>query len=337
MADANRVWRLRNRPVGGIEDGDLSFDVEPIAAPTEGECLVRLNYLSLDPTNLVWMKRDSYIPAVAIDDPMRGVVLGTVVESKVEQLPEGALVSGLGSWADYQIGGPETLQVMPDTSPMPAEQAFGTFAVVGPTAYVGMIDIGQPKEGETVVVSGAAGAVGSIAGQIGKIHGCRVVGLAGTAEKCSWITDDLGFDAAVNYRTDDISEALGSACPDGIDIYFDNTGGEILDACLARMNVFGRVVTCGQISQYTSSGSWEGPVNYGSILVNRLLVKGFIILDHQDRYPEAIGAMSGWMAEGKLKTRYEIVDGLENAVSTCRRMFNGNHEGKLMVRVADFA
>ncbi|MDH3724821.1 MAG: NADP-dependent oxidoreductase [Thermoleophilia bacterium] len=200
-----------------------------------------------------------------------------------------------------------------------------------------MIDIGQPKEGETVVVSGAAGAVGSIAGQIGKIHGCRVVGLAGTPKKCSWITEDLGFDAAINYRADDIPSALDEACPDGIDVYFDNTGGEILDACLARMNVFGRVVTCGQISQYTSAEGWSGPANYGSILVNRLTVKGFIILDHMDRYPEAIGTMAAWMAEGKLKARNEIVDGLENAVDTCKRLFSGEHEGKLMVRVEEIA
>ncbi len=337
MTDANRVWRLRRRPSGGIELGDLSFETESAPEPADGQCLMRLNYLSLDPTNLIWMKRDSYIPAVALDDPMRGVVCGTVVRSRSEHLPEGAVVSGLGTWADYQLGTADTLQVMADTSPMPVAEAFGTFAVVGPTAYVGMIDIGNPTAGETVVVSGAAGAVGSIAGQIGKIHGCRVVGLAGTDAKCSWLTEGLGFDASINYRTDDISSALDAACPDGIDIYFDNTGGEILDACLARMNIFGRVVTCGQISQYTNAGAWSGPTNYGSILVNRLTVKGFIILDHMDRYPEAIGAMSGWMAEGKLTARNEIVDGLERAVETCRRLFTGEHEGKLMVRVEEIA
>jgi NADPH-dependent curcumin reductase CurA len=335
MTDENRVWRLRHRPVGGIEDGDLSLEVEPIPEPAPGQCLMRLNYLSLDPTNLVWMKQDSYIPAVPIDDPMRGVVCGTVVESRSDQLPEGAIVSGLGAWADYQIGSAETLQVMADIGPMPVADAFGAFAVVGPTAYVGMIDIGKPTEGETLVVSGAAGAVGSIAGQIGKIRGCRVVGLAGTPDKCAWITDELGFDAAINYRTEDIGAALDAACPDGIDIYYDNTGGEILDACLARMNVFGRVVTCGQISQYTSDEPWAGPANYASVLTNRLTVKGFIILDHMDRYPEAIGALAGWMAEGKLKTRTEIVDGLENAVDACRRLFTGEHQGKLMVRAAE--
>jgi NADPH-dependent curcumin reductase len=335
MTGVNRVWRLRNRPVGGIGKGDLTLETEPTPEPGDGQCLVRLNYLSLDPTNLVWMKQDSYIPAVAVDDPMRGIVCGTVVESRSDGLPTGAIVIGLGTWADYQLGTPDTLQVMGDTGPLPVAEAFGTFAAVGPTAYVGMVDIGRPKAGEAVVVSGAAGAVGSIAGQIAKIRDCRVIGLAGTDEKCTWITNELGFDTAINYRTEDVPTALDAACPEGIDIYFDNTGGEILDACLARMNVFGRVVTCGQISQYTSQGAWSGPTNYGSILVNRLTVKGFIILDHMDRYPEAIGTMSGWMAAGKLRVRNEIVDGLENAVESCKRLFTGAHSGKLIVRVED--
>jgi NADPH-dependent curcumin reductase len=337
MTGVNRVWRLRRRPVGGIGDGDLTLETEPLPEPGDGQCLVRLNYLSLDPTNLVWMKGDSYIPAVAVDAPMRGVVCGTVVESRSDGLPTGSIVIGLGTWADHQIGTPDALQVMADTGPIPVAEVFGTFAVVGPTAYVGMVDIGQPKAGETVVVSSAAGAVGSIAGQIAKIHGCRVVGLAGTDDKCTWITGELGFDAAINYRTEDVPTALDAACPGGIDIYFDNTGGEILDACLARMNLFGRVVTCGAISQYTNEGGWSGPTNYGSILVNRLTVKGFIILDHMDRYPEAIGTMSGWMAEGKLRARNEIVDGLENALETCKRLFTGAHSGKLIVRVEDVA
>jgi NADPH-dependent curcumin reductase CurA len=337
MADLNRVWRLRRRPRGGIGDGDLTLEAEPVPQPAEGQCLMRLNYLSIDPTNLGWMKRDTYIPAVAIGDPMRGVVCGTVVASRSDDLPEGAIVTGLGTWADYQLGTPETLQVMADTGPVPVAEAFGTFAIVGPTAYVGMMDIGRPRAGETVVVSGAAGGVGSIAGQIARIQGCRVVGVAGREEKCAWITDELGFDAAINYRTQDVADALDTACPDGIDVYFDNTGGEILDACLARMNVFGRVVTCGQISQYESDGAGSGPANYGSILLNRLTVTGFIILDHMDRYPEAIGALGGWMAEGALTARNEIVDGLENAVDTCRRLFTGEHSGKLLVRVEDVA
>ena len=336
MSEANRVWRLRSRPVEGIGDGDLSLEEgEAMPEPGEGECLVRLNYLSLDPTNLVWMKRDTYVPAVAIGAPMRGIVLGTVVSSRTPALPEGALVSGVGQWADYQVGSPDTLQVMADTDPLPPEEAFGTFAVVGPTAYVGMTDIGRPEPGETLVVSGAAGAVGSIAGQIGKIRGCRVVGLAGADHKCAWLTDELGFDAAINYRTEDVPEALSAACPEGIDIYFDNTGGPILDACLARMNVFGRVVTCGRISEAAVAAPGPGPANYGSILANRLTVRGFIVLDHMDRYPEAIGALAGWMGDGRLRVRNEIVDGLENAVDTCRRLFDGSHDGKLMIRVAE--
>ncbi|MGI9539118.1 MAG: NADP-dependent oxidoreductase [Miltoncostaeaceae bacterium] len=334
MTDANMVWRLRRRPTGTIADGDLTLAEEPMPAPADGQVVVRLNYLSLDPTNLVWMKRDTYMPAIPIDDPMRGIVCGTVVRSQSEQLPEGAVVSGLGTWADYQLGSPETLQVMADTGPMPVAEAFGTFAVVGPTAYVGLMDIGQPKEGETLVVSGAAGAVGSIAGQIGRIQGMRVVGVAGTDDKCAWITDELGFDAAVNYRTGDLPAALAEACPDGVDVYFDNVGGPILDATLGLMNVFGRVVVCGQISQYTNDGEWSAPSNYRRILTQRLKVQGFIILDHFDRYPEAIGALAGWMAAGELTARNEIVDGIENAVDTCNRLFSGEHSGKLLLRVA---
>jgi NADPH-dependent curcumin reductase CurA len=338
VTDSNRVWRLRRRPRAGIEDGDLSLETEAIPEPGDGQCLVRLNYLSLDPTNLGWMKGDTYIPAVPLNDPMRGIVCGTVVSSKAPELPVGAVVSGLGSWADYQLGSPQTLQVMGDVGPMPIAEAFGTFAVVGPTAYVGLMDIGQPTAGETLVVSGAAGAVGSIAGQIGRIQGCRVVGFAGTDEKCERMSEELGFDAAINYRTADVPAALDEACPDGIDIFFDNTGGPILEACLERMKVFGRVVTCGQISQYAKDGEWSSPPSsYANILVRRLRVQGFIILDHMDRYPEAIGALAGWMAAGELVVRNEIVDGLENAVETCRRLFSGEHEGKLMVRVEDIA
>ena len=214
-------------------------------------------------------------------------------------------------------------------------EAFGTFAVVGPTAYFGMTDIGRPEAGETLVVSGAAGGVGSIAGQIGKVKGCRVVGVAGTDEKCAWLTGALGFDAAINYRTEDLDEALAAACPGGVDVFFDNTGGPILDACLARMNVRGRIVLCGAISQYTGEGGWAGPANYGAIIIQRLLVQGFIVLDHMDRYPEAIGALAGWMAEGRLRARNEIVDGLENALDALQRLFSGDHAGKLVVRVED--
>jgi NADPH-dependent curcumin reductase CurA len=336
MSEENRVWRLRKRPVGDITDDVLSFEKESIPEPSDGEFLFRLNYLSLDPTNRIWMSdMDQYMPPVAIDAPMRGVVCGTVVKSHHPDYAEGAIVSGLGVWADYQLGTPQNVRLMGDTGPVPVVDAFSTFAVVGPTAYFGLLDIGQPKAGEAVVVSAGAGAVGSIVGQIAKIKGCRVIGLAGTDEKCAWIKDELGFDAAINYRTEDVPRALAAACPDGIDVYFDNVGGAILDACLKLMNLRGRIPTCGLISQYNSTEPVPGPYNYSKILIQRLRVEGFIVGDFAQRYPEAIAALGQWMAEGKIKVRTEIVDGLENALQTLKKLYTGANKGKLMIRVKD--
>ena len=324
MSEVNRIWRLRKRPVGDITDDVLSFEEESIPEPSDGECLFRLNYLSLDPTNRIWMSdMDQYIPPVDLDAPMRGVVCGTVVKSRHPNYDEGQIVSGLGVWADYQLGTPETVNPMGDTGPVSVVDAFSTFAVVGPTAYFGLLDFGEPKAGETVVVSAAAGAVGSIVGQIAKTKGCRAVGLAGTNEKCTWLKDELGFDAAINYQTEDVPAALAAACPDGIDVYFDNVGGAILDACLKLMNFKGRIPTCGLISQYNATEPVPGPYNYPMILMQRLRVEGFIVLDFAERYPEAIAALGQWMAEGKIKVRTEIVDGLENALRTVKKLYTG--------------
>jgi NADPH-dependent curcumin reductase CurA len=336
MSEINRIWRLRKRPVGDITDDALSFEEESIPEPGDGEFLFRLNYLSLDPTNRIWMSdMDQYLPPVELDAPMRGVVCGTVVKSHHPDYTEGAIVSGLGVWADYQIGTPRMVSPMGDTGPVSVVDAFSTFAVVGPTAYFGLLDIGQVKEGETVVVSGAAGAVGSIAGQIAKIKGCRVVGLTGTNEKCAWIMDDLGFDVAINYRTEDVPKSLAAACPDGIDVYFDNVGGEILDACLKLMNFKGRIPTCGLISRYNATEPVPGPYNYEMIVMQRLRVEGFVVLDFMERYPEAIAALGQWMADGKIKVRTEIIDGLENALQTLKKLFTGTNTGKLIIRVKD--
>ena len=336
MSKGNRVWRLRKRPVGEITDDVLSLEEEAIPEPGDGECVFRLNYLSLDPTNRIWMSdMDQYMPPVELDAPMRGVVCGTVVKSNNQAFKDGDVVSGLGVWADYQTGNAATLNAMGDTGPIPVIDAFGTFAVVGPTAYFGLLDVGRPKEGETVVVSAAAGAVGSIVGQIAKIKGCRVVGLAGRDEKCGWITNDLGFDEAINYKTANLPEALTAACPNGIDIYFDNVGGAILDACLKLMNRNGRIPTCGLISQYNATEEVAGPYNYPMILMQRLRVEGFVVLDYADRYPEAIAELSQWMVAGRIKVRQDVVDGLENALQAVKRLYTGANTGKLMIRVKD--
>ena len=336
MSDTNHVWRLRKRPVGELSDDVLSYESEAIPEPAEGECLFRLNYLSLDPTNRIWMSdMDQYMPPVELGAPMRGVVCGTVVKSRSPAFKEGEIVSGLGVWADYQVGAPGMINPLGDTGPVPVIDAFGTFAVVGPTAYFGLLDIGDPQPGETVVVSAAAGAVGSIVGQIAKIKGCRAVGLAGSDDKCRWITEELGFDAAINYKTEDVPAALAKACPDGIDVYFDNVGGDILDACLKLMNFKGRIPTCGLISQYNATEPPPGPMNYPMILMQRLKVQGFIVLDYAERYPEAIADLSKWMGEGKIKIRQDVVDGLENALQTLKKLYTGANTGKLMIRVKD--
>jgi len=336
MSQVNHVWRLRKRPVGEITDDVLSLEVESIPEPGPGEFLFRLNYLSLDPTNRIWMSdMDQYMPPVELDAPMRGGVCGTVVKSRHPDYAEGAVVSGLGVWADYQIGTPQFVRPLGDTGPVSVVDAFSTFAVVGPAAYIGLLDIGQPRPGETVVVSAAAGAVGSIVGQIAKIKGCRVVGIAGSPEKCAWIQDELGFDVAINYRTQDVARALAAACPNGIDVYFDNVGGEILDACLKLMNFKGRIPTCGLISEYNAEIPVPGPYNYSMILMQRLRIEGFIVTDNLERYAAAIVALSQWMAQGKIKVRTEIVDGFENALQTLKKIYTGANTGKLMIRVQD--
>ena len=335
MAETNRVWRLRKRPVGTIGDKDLSLDQERIPEPDDGQLLFRLNYLSLDPTNRVWMSdMKQYMPPVALDEPMRGAVCGTVVKSKTPEFAPGDVVSGLGVWADYQIATPATVRKMAPVPGVPVAEAFGLFAIVGPTAYFGLLEIGKPKPGETVVVSAAAGAVGSVVGQIAKIKGCRAVAVAGSDAKCRWVVQDLGFDAAVNYKKQDLPAALKRACPKGIDVYFDNVGGPVLDTCLNQMNLNGRIPTCGLIADYNATAEVSGPKNYPSILMQRLTVQGFIILDYANRFPEAIGALAGWMQQGKLKFHIDMHEGLENAVSVLRTLFTGGNQGKLMLHVA---
>lgn len=333
MSEVNRVWRLRQRPTGPITPDILSYDEEALPTPKQGEFLVRLEFLSLDPTNAIWMRDvKQYMPPVNIDDPMRGVVCGIVIETQSAEFPVGTRVAGIGTWAKYQLGSKHTMRIMADIPGILPANAFSTFAVVGPTAYFGLLEIGRPVAGETVVVSAAAGAVGSIVGQIAKIKGCRVVGLAGTDEKCDWLLT-LGFDVAINYRTANINLALQAACPKGIDVYFDNVGGTILDACLGLMNLNGRIPTCGLISQYNAVTPVPGPQNYNMMLIQRLRIEGFIVLDFAHRQDEAVIALAQWMMEGRIHVRTEIIDGLENALTTLNKLFSGDHTGKLIVRV----
>ena len=333
MSNVNRQWILRSRPKGMLAAGDLQLTESPVPSPTDGQALAKVKYLSIDPTMRVWMAVDSYLPAVAIGEVMRAIGFAEVVESHHKGYKKGDKVIGLMSLQDYVIlDGAEKrgLQKVPPV-PFVSDTAFlGVLGGNGLTAYFGMMEIGKPQKGETLVVSAAAGATGSIAGQIGKIHGCRVVGIAGTDEKCKWITEDLGFDAAINYKHPDWKEKLAAATPKGIDINFENVGGEIMQEVLNRMNLFGRVVLCGLISGYTKGD--PGLVSLGLILVKRLKVQGFIVLDFASRFMEAATQLGKWKMFGKLKDRETIVEGLEKAPDAINMLFTGGNIGKMIVK-----
>lgn len=326
--------RLAARPEGMPKESDFETTRGPVPSPGDGEVLVRIVYLSLDPAMRGWMTdRKSYIEPVGLGDVMRGLVVGEVVESKAEGFAAGDRVSGALGWQNWAVAKPKELQKLPTDLPLPL--FLGPLGMTGLTAYFGLLDIGEPKEGETVLVSAAAGAVGSVVGQIAKIQGCRVVGIAGGAEKCAHLVDDLGFDAAIDYKNEKVAERVHETCPDGVDVYFDNVGGEILDAALANLNQGARIPLCGAISQYNATEPVPGPYNYLSLLVNRAKLEGFIIFDYKARYGEALQQLGQWVSEGKIQSRHEIVDGLENAPVALLRLFTGDKLGKLMIRVGD--
>jgi NADPH-dependent curcumin reductase len=334
-ADTHRVIRMAAHPAGALGDEHFELADEPVPEPADGEVLVRTLYLSLDPAIRVWMNGvDTYVPGIHVGDVMRAGGLGEVVRSRNGAYNEGDVVFGMMHWSDYYLArsGPEGLMTVPRQEPLTAY--LSVFGVTGLTAYFGLLDIGQPNEGETVVVSGAAGATGSVAGQIAKIHGCRVVGIAGGPEKCSWLTDELGFDAAVDYKSEDVSARLRETCADGIDVFFDNVGGEILDAVLGQLALHGRVVLCGAISQYDTVDLAPGPRNVINLIPQRGRMQGFILLDYRDRFLEAIPRLVEWVQEGRIRYAEDVVDGLENAPAAFRKLFTGANTGKLIVKVA---
>ncbi len=331
----NRQWRLAARPEGLIKDGDFEWFEEPVREIRDGEVLVRNIYLSLDPANRGWISGGpSYVEPVEIGEVMRGLTLGVVEASRNDRFAKGDLVSGTGGWQDYTISNGSDMRIVPPT-PLPLTAHLGLLGVVGLTAYFGLFDVGRPESGETLVVSGAAGAVGSLVGQMGRIAGCRVVGIAGTDAKCAWLTDALGFDSAINYKTENVFRRLHSHCPDGIDVVFENVGGEILDAELAWINNRARVVICGLISGYNDVERPPGPANFPMILIRRARVEGFIVMDYLDRAGEAAGKLARWHAEGRLQYRVDVYDGLETAPDNINRLFDGSHEGKLIIKVSD--
>jgi NADPH-dependent curcumin reductase len=330
----NRAWRLARRPEGDISDEDLSWSEEPVGELAEGEVRVEVRWLSLDPTNRAWMSAvPTYLPPVGLGEVMRGTGLGVVVASRHPGIAAGAVVSGLLGWQTHaQVAG-DALFVHDPAAPWREEDYLGVLNHIGATAYFGVTEVAPPRAGETFVVSVGAGAVGSLAGQIARRQGARVVGIASTPEKCRWLTEELGFDAAIDRRAEDIGPGLDRTCPDGIDVYFDNVGGPILDACLARINLHARIALCGMISQYQATRPPPGPYHFPNLLVRRGRLQGFIILDYAPRFPEAFAALGAWLGEGSLRYRLDVVTGLEHAVAGLRRLFSGENMGKLVVRI----
>jgi hypothetical protein len=334
MSGANRGWILVERPVGDNFDQVLKLRDLPVPEPGPGEVVVRTQYLSLDPANRGWMAGPTYMPAIPLGGPMWGGIIGRVEKSNAPNLAPGDLVGAMGSWSEYCVLAGNQANKLPDLQGLPLTAFQSVFGGSGPTAYFGLLEVGQAKASQTVVVSGAAGAVGSLVGQIGKIQGCRVIGIAGSPAKCAWLTGELGFDHAIDYRRENVRERLAELCPKGVDVYFENVGGDVGNAVVANIAQGGRVALCGLISQYNAVGEAKG-LDVLPILLKSATIRGFILLDYIPRLHEAHAALAGWLAAGKLKYAVDVVDGLENALGAFRKLFTpgGDHMGKLMIRV----
>jgi len=335
MTLLNHQFKLTSRPQGNVKRSDFTYTSEPVREPADGEVIIKNLYLSLDPAMRGWMNESkaSYIPPVGLGEVMRAIAVGQVVASRNTQFAVGDHVTGLLGVQEYACSNGQGLtKVDPQLAPLPLY--LSTLGMPGLTAYFGLLEVGKPKEGDTVVVSGAAGAVGAVVGQIAKIKGARVVGIAGGAEKCRYLVDVLGFDAAIDYKKDNLIEALKSHCPKGVDVYFDNVGGEILDAVLTRLARGARIVICGAISQYNTTSVVQGPANYLSLLVNRASMTGIMVADYYPRAMEALVQMGAWIAQGKLKTREDIDTGLAHFPETFAKLFSGENNGKLILKVA---
>jgi NADPH-dependent curcumin reductase len=334
MSDRNRRLVLAERPTGNIDEKTVRLEQADVPEPGPGEALLRNRYLSIDPTIRTWMDdRQGYLPPIGIDEVVRSAGVAEVVSSNSDRYRVGELVFGLTGWQDYAIAdeGESPVQTLPEgIDPLAALSVFGT---TGMTAYFGLIDVGKIKEGDNIAISGAAGATGSTVGQIARIKGAaRVVGIAGSAEKCKWLVDELGFDAAIDYKTDDAAARLRDEFPEGIDLYWDNVGGELLDVALDQIALRGRVVLCGAIAAY-STGEIKAPANYVNLISRRGRMEGFIILDYIQRFPEAQAEMAGWIGEGKVKYATHIVEGLEQAPDALNLLFTGGNTGKVIVQV----
>jgi hypothetical protein len=334
----NAQCRLAARPVGLPKASDWDFVEEPAPEPAEGEFRVQVEYLSVDPAMRSWMNAGrSYVPPVEVGELMRAAGIGRVIDSRHPDHEVGARVYGVFGVQRYAVSdGSGVTRV--DTTLAPPLVHLGVLGVSGLTAYFGLLDIGRPQPGQTVVVSGAAGSVGSIVGQIARIKGCRVVGIAGGPDKCRWLVDELGFDAAIDYKGGDVRAQLREHAPDGIDVFFDNVGGEILEEALRRLARGARVVICGAISQYNASAAPRGPANYIQLLVARASMTGFVIFDYADRYAEGVSQLAQWLQSGELRSREDVVHGdIDQFPDVLLRLFEGGNTGKLVLALPEEA
>ena len=331
-ATVNRQILLIEKPKEKLGPEHFRLAESPVPDPKDGEALVKVRYISLDAANRAWMQGATYRAAVETDSVMPGGSVAEVVSSKAPGLAPGDLVFADTGWQDYAALPAKHLAKLPKVEPM--THLLSVYGIAGLTAYFGLLDIGKPRAGETVVVSAAAGSVGSIVGQIAKIKGCRVVGIAGGKQKCDWLVSELGFDAAVDYKDGALFKALRAAAPNGIDVYFDNVGGDILEACLPQMNMKGRIACCGAVSQYDRTPSATGPRSIpGLIVVKRLIMQGFIVMDYMDQRDEAVAKLQEWVSSGKLKVQEDVIDGLENTPQALIGLLAGENRGKRMVKV----
>ncbi len=331
MTDTNRQWLLRDRPTGAFSEEHVELVTADVPTPGDGEAVVEVTHLSMDPTIRGWMQMDTYLPAIPIGDVVRSLGVGRVVTSRSDRYAEGDLVSGLTGWQEYTVAddGDRRLEVLPaGTDPLVAVSLFGP---TGLAAYFGLLRVGAPEAGETVVVSGAAGATGSVAGMLARHRGCRVVGIAGGPEKCARVVDEFGFDECVDYKDDGFRHALRDAIgPDGVDVYFDNVGGPILDLVLARLAIGARVVICGAISQYDGAER-RGPANYVNLIRSRARMEGFLVFDYVDEWPQAYRDLAGWAADGTIVNRLDVSEGIQSVPTAFAKLFSGGNDGKNVV------
>jgi NADPH-dependent curcumin reductase CurA len=331
----NRQYYLASRPKAAPTSADVPVRDVALVAPSAGEVIIKNMFISLDPAIRGWMSdAPNYIEPIPIGDAVRSSVIGRVHKSASDDYVEGDVVMTFGGWEAYTTAPAAALNKLDESAGVPLSNFLSVLGPTGLTAYFGLLNVGKPKAGDTVLVSAAAGAVGSIVGQIAKLTGCRVVGMAGSDEKCAWIKDDLGFDEAINYKTcGDFEAAIKVACPEGVDVYFDNVGGDILDSALLCLNKHARVAVCGWISSY--NGEVPHFKNLWQLVAESITIQGFVVLDYIDQFPEGIGQLVQWVMAGKLQFKEDIVDGLDNILPAFLKLFDGSNDGKLMIRIAE--